>query len=53
MLALTAEVLAGWTLTAILVGFALGAMIRTAEKVRMDEVLEAYYSVLAAAKHHS
>jgi len=52
MIALTAEVLAGWTLIAILTAFALGVKIRMAEKVRADEILEAYYVLCAAAKHH-
>ena len=46
MILLATKVLIVWTVTALAVGFGLGAMIRTADRVRKEETLKALLSTL-------
>jgi|GEM_PF-3004568 len=46
MILLATKVLIVWTVTALAVGFGLGAMIRTADRVRKEEILNALISTL-------
>ena len=46
MILLATKVLIVWTVTALAVGFGLGAMIRTADRVRKEEILNALLSTL-------
>jgi len=48
MILLATKVLIGWTVTALAVGFGLGAMIRTADRVRKEEILNALLSTLVS-----
>jgi hypothetical protein len=47
MILLAMKVLTIWTAAALAAGFVLGAIIRTAERLRNDEILDALFSYLA------
>ena len=47
MFLLAIKVLGLWTAAALAAGFALGAIIRTADRVRKEEFLDTLYSNLA------
>jgi hypothetical protein len=46
MILLATKVLSIWALTALAAGFGLGATIRTADRVRKEEILNALLSTL-------
>ena len=48
MVLLVITVLATWMVGSVAAGFKLGAVIRTAEKIRKDEFLDALFSTLAS-----
>ena len=50
MLLLAIKVLSIWTVAALAAGFGLGAIIRTAERVKKEELLDALFSTLAGQK---
>lgn len=47
MLVLGITILSAWTITALVAGFGLGALIRSADRVQEDQFLEALFSTLA------
>jgi hypothetical protein len=51
MILMAIAVLGAWTVTALAAGFGLGAVIRTADRARKEEFLEALFS--AIAEHHT
>jgi hypothetical protein len=50
MFLLAIKVLSIWTVAALAAGFGLGAIIRTAERVKKEEFLDALFSTLAGQK---
>jgi hypothetical protein len=47
MLAVALQILAAWIAAAVITGLMVGALIRSAERVRMEEVLNDLFSFLA------
>lgn len=47
MLAIALQVLAAWVVVAVIVGLVIGASIRSAERLRIEEVLTDLFSFLA------
>jgi hypothetical protein len=47
MLSIALQVLAAWIATAVTVAFIIGALIRSAERLRIEEVLTDLFSFLA------